>query len=926
MGSAPISRPSCRRPRPTRGSWRSAPRTAPTSMPRAPNNSRTSGSPGRGSPPASGRSPPWSRSRRDERRGRREPELPRPAQHPRPPGEGGAAPRAHPLHRRQPRTALARAAARPHRHGPTPSAGPGLPPHAGRRRHPVARRAVPERRQYPDPGRQPRSGRLPHHRQLADARLGARRPGAQRLRHRVPPHARPDHRRPPGPAPNRAQRPERRRDPQGRRGARRADARLRGRRRGRPVFGRWHHRVHADRVDRLLALGRRPDRRPGRGRDCRHGDLSPHPRRAAARAAVASDRRGRADAAVDRRGAPLLRRAGRHHDAPGGQAQRETRRTARVAGAAGPRRILRPHAQEAAVGGPLRPRAPLMLAELRVRDLAVIADVTLPLRPGLNVLSGETGAGKSLLVDALALLLGERASGDVVRPGADKAIVEGAFDLSGHPTVRPSVAALGIETEEESLVVKREVHREGKSRAWVNGSPTTVGVLAQLGARLVDLHGQHETQSLLRPDAQRDILDASSQAKVERVAVRDAWGRWRELEQREAELRARREEVRRKADYLRHVVQEIETAAPKVGEDETLETESKRLAHADELGRLARDLERALDTAGLARTARILGALQRLDPSIAKWQELLDGAFANVEELAAAAREYAAGSEADPARLTALEQRRDVLYRLQQKYGPSIPDLLATRDASARELDLLDSADFDLRTLSEQRGAAAADFTRACAALSAKRAVGAAKLGQAVNQLLPMLGLPGGRFDVDRSPLPAPRGDGAETIAFRIRVNQGLDPRPLARVASGGELSRLMLALKVVLAEHDAVPTLVFDEVDQGIGGEIGNRVGEALATVARARQVLGITHLPQIAAHADHHLVVQKGAARGAASSRACWAIRTWIRPCGTPRSCSEQPLGSPHHDPEHRRGGDRRPLTADRPFHRYPRLEPGT
>ena len=250
-------------------------------------------------------------------------------------------------------------------------------------------------------------------------------------------------------------------------------------------------------------------------------------------------------------------------------------------------------------GGPLRPRAPVVLAELRVRDLAVIADVTLKLAPGLNVLSGETGAGKSMLVDALALLLGERASGDVVRPGAEKTVVEGAFDLAGTPGIRAVANELGVELSEETLVIRREVYPEGRSRAWVNGSPTTVGVLAQLGAALVDLHGQHETQSLVRGDAQAEILDAYADAQVERTAVRDAYARWQGAVARETELRGKQEEVRRKADYLRHVVEEIAKAAPRVGEDEALEIEAKRLANAEELGRLARELEEAADASAL---------------------------------------------------------------------------------------------------------------------------------------------------------------------------------------------------------------------------------------------------------------------------------------------------------------------------------------
>ena len=504
-----------------------------------------------------------------------------------------------------------------------------------------------------------------------------------------------------------------------------------------------------------------------------------------------------------------------------------------------------------------------MLTELRVRDLAVIADVTLPFQPGLNVLTGETGAGKSMVVDALALLLGERASADIVRPGAEKTIVEGAFEFgtAAHRHLLSPFAALGVELEEGRLVLKREVLREGKSRAWVNGSPVTIGVLSEIGSLLVDLHGQHETQSLLRPEAQRDMLDAYADADVERVAVRDAHARLKELEQREAELTNRQADVRKKADYLRHVLQEIERAKPKLGEDEALEVEAKRLAHAEELGRLARELEEAVDAAGLTKAQKILASLLRVDPSVGTWQQLLDATFASAAELAQAARTYASDIEADPERLSAVEQRRDLLYRLQQKHGPTIADLLAARDTAARELELLDTADLDLRTIAADREKAGEEFKRATEALTAKRTAGAKKLARAVNKLLPSLGMEGGRFAATLRPRTTHHAQGAEDVIFEVRLNEGLESRPLARVASGGELSRLMLGLKVVLAAHDAVPTLVFDEVDQGIGGEVGGRVGEALVDVSReGRQALVITHLPQIAVYADQHLVVAKG------------------------------------------------------------------
>src|SRR6266700_1204547 len=359
-----------------------------------------------------------------------------------------------------------------------------------------------------------------------------------------------------------------------------------------------------------------------------------------------------------------------------------------------------------------------------------------------------------MLVDALALLLGERASSDVVRRGAEKTVIEGAFEFGAAARSRllPPRAALRVEADDGRLVLKREISGEGRSRAWVNGSPTTVSVLAQLGALLVDLHGQHETQSLLRPDAQRDMLDAYADADVERVAVRDAHARLKELEQREAKLTDRQAEVRKKADYLRHVLQEIERAKPKLGEDEALEVEAKRLAHAEELGRLARQLEEAVDAAGLTKAQKILASLRRLDPSLGKWQELLDATFASAAELARGARAYAGDIAADPERLSAVEQRRDLLYRLQQKHGPSIADVLAARDTAARELELLDTADLDLRNIAADRATASDEFARACAALTDKRTAGAKKLAQADNKLLPSLGMEGGKFSAELQP------------------------------------------------------------------------------------------------------------------------------------------------------------------------------
>jgi DNA repair protein RecN (Recombination protein N) len=514
-----------------------------------------------------------------------------------------------------------------------------------------------------------------------------------------------------------------------------------------------------------------------------------------------------------------------------------------------------------------------MLTELRVRHLATIADVTLHLGAGLNVLTGETGAGKSMLVDALALLLGERAASGDVRPGAGKAIVEGAFEgIDGR--TRREIEGLGLDVEDGRVVVRREVSAEGRSRAWVNGSPTTASVLAQLGALLVDLHGQHETQSLLHAEAQRDIVDAFAHAEAERAAVAEAHRALAVLQAEETSLASRRDEVRRRADYLRHVVTEIDQAKLKPGEDEALQLEARRLGQAGVLGEQAQRIADAIEggevnaLGALGVAGRALTGLEKVDPAVSGWREMLDAAYTNLAELARQVATYAAEVEEDPERLAEVERRRDLLFKLTGKYGTTLEAVLATRDQSASELELLDTADVDLRALGARRTSAESVLRAGADALTARRAEAADRLARGVNRLLPQLGLPGGKLLVSLTPLAEPASHGQESVHFDVQLNVGLEAKPLARVVSGGELSRLMLALKVVLARHDAIASLVFDEVDQGIGGEVGAQVGAALAEVAARHQVLVITHLPQIAARADQHLVVSKEARDGIATS----------------------------------------------------------
>jgi DNA repair protein RecN (Recombination protein N) len=377
----------------------------------------------------------------------------------------------------------------------------------------------------------------------------------------------------------------------------------------------------------------------------------------------------------------------------------------------------------------------------------------------------------------------------------------------------------------------------------------------------------------LRPDAQREILDLFADAAAEAASVGATFDHCERLGAEQRELEERQAQARRRADYLRHVAAEIERAKPKPGELEQLEAEARRLEHAEELGRLAAEVDQLLDGddrsagAALAHVTRLVASLERIDPEgAAGWRAMLEGAVLNVEELARAVGGYREGMDLDPARLSAVERRRDVLFRLDQKYGPGIERVIAAGEEAGRELGLLDTADTDLTALARRLEEARGDLAQRCRALTAKRSAAGKKLAKSVTGQLGALGMPDGKFRVALTPLDAPSRHGAEAVEFVVQLNPGMDERPLARSASGGELSRIMLALKAELARHDAVPTLVFDEVDQGVGGHVAGRVAGALTSVAAVHQVVVITHLPQVAAAAAHHLVVSKGAAGGVA------------------------------------------------------------
>ncbi|HEX4683977.1 MAG TPA: DNA repair protein RecN [Gemmatimonadaceae bacterium] len=510
-----------------------------------------------------------------------------------------------------------------------------------------------------------------------------------------------------------------------------------------------------------------------------------------------------------------------------------------------------------------------MLTELRIRNFAIIESLTLPLARGFNVLSGETGAGKSIIVGALGLLLGERASADVIRTGAERATVEGVFDVGDRPEIRTLLDERGIDVDESTVVLKREV-AVGRARAWINGTTVNAGLLAEVGRLLVNLHGQHEAQTLLDPDAQRRILDAFAGSVEQAASVRASHDLLSGIVRQIADLTRRRLDAERRADYLRHVVQEIGDASLTDGEDARLEEEARRMENAEELRGLASGIAGALDgeedtvLQKLASVGRHLSAIQRIDPTLGRLREPYDNAYYAIEALARELEEYEGSVDLDPSRLEDVRRRRDLLFRLTKKYGGSLSDVIRTGEDAKRELDLVDSAGLDIRQLEARERDARAALIEGAATLTEMRHTGADRLARAVDEVLPDLGMPDGHVSVALRPLDEIGACGSEDVEFCVALNVGHEPRALSRVASGGELSRVMLALKTILARLDRVPTLVFDEVDAGIGGRVGLQVGETMRRVATYHQVFAITHLPQIAARGHHHILVSKGARGG--------------------------------------------------------------
>jgi DNA repair protein RecN (Recombination protein N) len=548
-----------------------------------------------------------------------------------------------------------------------------------------------------------------------------------------------------------------------------------------------------------------------------------------------------------------------------------------------------------------------MLAELRVRDLAIIENLELVFGPAFNVLTGETGAGKSIIIDAVSLLLGDRASQDAVRAGAERTEVEGAFQLdpSAIARVAPLLAEHGLEGDEPGwLVLAREVRSGGRSVARINGRAVSTTLLGEVGGRLVDVHGQGEHLSLLRESEHVGLLDRYAGLEVQQADISDLVKRLRAVRRELETLRQDERERARRIDLLTYQVGEIRAAHLREDEPGELEGERRRLANAEQLAAFSTEALQPLQEGGeeqmsaldaLGSTQHALTRLARIDPSAGPLSDQLAEAVALLSDLARELGYYRETIEFNPRRLEQVEERLHLVHSLQRKYGDTIADVLAYAERAASELENISHAEERIAGLESEEAALLAEIGQLGAHLSAARRVAGTRMAQAIEAELADLGMERARFSVRTTWNPSDTGaivegaaaavagepaglyafdtQGLDNVAFLVSANPGEPLRPLVKVASGGETSRLMLALKTVLGRADETPTLIFDEIDQGIGGRVGSTVGrklwaltvdnggpaEAQDTHRVRHQVLCITHLPQLAAYGDDHFHVSK-------------------------------------------------------------------
>jgi DNA repair protein RecN (Recombination protein N) len=510
-----------------------------------------------------------------------------------------------------------------------------------------------------------------------------------------------------------------------------------------------------------------------------------------------------------------------------------------------------------------------MLSALRISNFAILGQLEIAIEPGFTVLTGETGAGKSLLIDAIELLVGGRASSDQIRFGEEEASVEAVFEIPGGHPLLTTLREQGVLGETESqLVVRRVITRSGRNRVYLNGVMSPVHALEALGGTLVDIHGQHDQQSLLRPATQLEVLDAFGHLQSLRDRYQERYREWTQLRQVREALAAKVREVSQREDYLAFQQRELEEAALRVEEEEVLQSERRRLGAIHRLSELTAEVQASLVEQGggvlpiLAVAERALSEMAKLDDMMQEPVRLLSEAKVLLREVADRLRDYAGRLDADPGRLAAIEDRLALIQRLKKKYGGTVEAVVEAHHRIREELEHLHRADDQLIQCDRQVHERWGQVVRLADELSEKRRETARRMTHSVRQELDALKMEGAEFRIELRTLEQDNAygvEGRDRVEFLFSANKGEPLKPLSRVASGGELSRVMLALKSALAGVDRVPVIIFDEIDAGVGGAAAGAIGRRLKALGRCHQVLCVTHLPQVASQADHHWCLEK-------------------------------------------------------------------
>jgi DNA repair protein RecN (Recombination protein N) len=513
---------------------------------------------------------------------------------------------------------------------------------------------------------------------------------------------------------------------------------------------------------------------------------------------------------------------------------------------------------------------PAVLTLLRIKNLALVEELEWQLGPGFVAVTGETGAGKSIIIGALQLLLGERADKSLIRTGADVCTVEAVFSGNGLQKLNPQLVETGVEPCESELILKRTLSTTGTNRQFINGSPTTLSILKNLGDDLVDLHGPHDHQSLLSPDTQLSLLDSFARAEEQLGEYRKHYRQLQTLLAEHAAVDTAETAREQEVDLLRHQITEIKSATLVPGEEEEIENRYKLASNSKRLIELASATANKLSESDgsvlsqLAETQRLLRELEKIDSSIAQLSAAHAASVVELSEIARALSAYAEKLDLDPEQLAALEQRVSLFETMKRKYGGSIAEVIAFGERAAERMQKIEGRDAELERLAKEIENVRAQMNRAGEALRKLRRKAAPKLSENIRRNLRDLGFRQSEFEAKLAALEEPRPSGLDTVELLFSPNPGEPLKPLRAIASSGEISRLMLAIKSALAAHDAIPLLVFDEIDTNVGGEIAHAVGAKMQTLGRDHQLICITHLPQVAAAASSHFVVTKDVTRG--------------------------------------------------------------